>query len=318
MKTLTVIISGLALLAIAGCGSSGSGSGDNDNGPDPQPAGLLSPVTDLAAFEASIKSGLTMMSSDEQLALAGTAEDANFTGTYTQELNVDELDVVRYDGNHLFVAPRRYFRCCFILGGAAEPVDDPKPVERSVRILATDPGNGSAGLVSEIPLEDDVSVQGMYVDGGRMFALIGQMDYGRYGPLWADYAIWAPEKLGFRVYDVSDAGNPTLEVDASIDGVFVESRRIGNTVYVVSRYTPWIEGLDYYVSTAAQQTRNEGLLANVRLDDLLPKITVAGETRTLVEEERFYVTTGDESSVHPVIKTVTAIPIDDPTNLVST
>ena len=124
MKTLTAIISGLLLLAMAGCGS--SGSGDVDNGPDPQPVGLLSPVTDLAAFEASIKDGLSMMSSTEQLAAAdmaagAAAGDANYTGTYTQELNVDELDVVRYDGTHLFVAPKRYFHCCFILGGATEP-----------------------------------------------------------------------------------------------------------------------------------------------------------------------------------------------------
>jgi len=83
----------------------------------------------------------------------------------------------------------------------------------------------------------------MYLEGGKMFALTGQMIYGSYGELWADIAIWAPEKLGFRVYDVSDAGNPGLEIEASIDGVFVESRRIGNTVYIVSRFTPWLEGL---------------------------------------------------------------------------
>ena len=73
-------------------------------------------------------------SSAEQLALAGAAEDANYTGTYTQELNVDELDVVRYDGTHLFVAPKRFFHCCFVLGNTPEPAGDPLPPERSVRI----------------------------------------------------------------------------------------------------------------------------------------------------------------------------------------
>jgi len=80
MKRFTAILSGFVLLAIAGCGSSGSGSNDI---PDPQPVGLLSAVTDVAAFEASIKSGLTQMSTSEQLAAAGAAADANFTGTYT-------------------------------------------------------------------------------------------------------------------------------------------------------------------------------------------------------------------------------------------
>ena len=311
MKRFTAILSGFVLLAITGCGSSSSSSNEP---PDPQPAGLLSVVTDVAAFEASLKSGLTQMSTGEQLALAGAAADANFTGTYTQELNVDELDAVRYDGEHLFVAPQRYFHCCFMLADALAAPDDPGVVpERSIRILATDPANGAADLISTIPLEDDISVQGMYLEAGKMFALTGQMIYGTYGELWADIAIWAPEKLGFRVYDVSDAANPGLEIEASIDGVFVESRRIGNTVYIVSRYTPWLDGLHYYVATAEQQAENQALLASATLDDLLPKITIAGETRPLIMPENCYVTTNEVSN-HAVITSITAVPIDDPTN----
>ena len=316
MKKFTLIFSGLVLLAIAGCGSSGS---DSNNTPDPQPVGLLSSVTDPAAFEASIKDGLSQMSSAEQLAAAGAVQDNNFTGTYTQDLNVDELDAVRYDGEHLFIAPRRYFHCCFILADAQEPAGDPVPApERSIRILATDPANGVAEPVSVIPLEDDISVQGMYLEGGKMFALTGQMIYGHYGDLWADFAIWAPEKLGFRIYDVTDAGNPELEIEASIDGVFVESRRIGNTIYIVSRYTPWIEGLHYYVATAEQQAENQALLASVTMDDLLPKITIAGQTGALVAPENCYVTTGDDTSDSPVITSITAVPIDDPANFTTT
>ncbi|MDH5622689.1 MAG: hypothetical protein OEY74_11460, partial [Gammaproteobacteria bacterium] len=137
MKRLKAILSGLIFLAVAGCGSSGSGSGDT---PEPQPAGLLSAVTDVAAFEDSIKAGLTNMSSAAQLAVAAEAADANFTGTYTQELNVDEFDAVRYDGAHLFVAPRRYVHCCFALPEPQSAPDDPVVMpERSIRILATDP-----------------------------------------------------------------------------------------------------------------------------------------------------------------------------------
>lgn len=315
MKKLTVALFGVVVLALSGCGSS-SKSGDS---PDPDPRGMLSPVTDVAAFEASIKAGLTSMSSDEQLAIAGAAPDSNFTGTYTQEANVDEFDAVRYDGDHLFIAPQRFFNCCFALENAAAANDDPAPApERSVRILATDPANGTASLVSSIPLEDDISVQGMYLDDGRMFALTGQMIYGSYGAMWADFAIWAPEKLGFRVYNVSDIASPTLEIEASIDGVFVESRRIGNTVYIVSRYTPWLEGLHYYVTTAAQQADNQALLADVTIDDLMPKITIAGETKMLVQPENCMVTTDDDPSNSPVLTSITAVPIDDPANFTTT
>lgn len=311
MKRLDVALYGLVFLALAGCGSSSSPGLP----PDMPAVGLLSPVTDTAKFEASIKSALAAMSSTEQLALAGAAADSNFTGIYTQETNVDEFDAARYDGSHLFVAPRRYFQCCFIFaeaqGGPGDPGIDP---ERSIRILATDPDNGSAELASTIPLENDISVQGMYLDGGRMFALTGQSTYGTYGELWTDIAIWAPEKLGYRVYDVSDATQPALEAEATIDGIFVESRRIGNTVYIVSRYTPNIDGLHYYVSTAQQQADNEQLLASATLDDLLPKITINGVTKPLVAPENCFVTTNDDNADYPVITSVTAVPIDDPTS----
>lgn len=306
----------LVLLTIAGCGGS-----SNPVPPDVGPVGLLSPVSDAATLEASIKSGFTAMSSTEQLAFAadvaaGAGVTQNtFTGTYTQELNVDEFDAVRYDGDHLYVAPRRYYNCCYILDatsqdGATNTGTDP---QRSIRILSTDPDNGAAQQVAEIALEDDISVQGMYLANDRMFALTGQSIYGSYGMLWADIAIWAPERLGYRVYDVSDVSNPRLEVDATIDGIFVESRRIGNTVYIVSRYTPHIEGLHYYVSTPEQQAQNQQILSTVTLDDLMPTIEVNGQTRSLVAPDKCYMSTTDDGVGSPVITSITAIPVDDPT-----
>ena len=310
MNRLLISFLTLITLALVGCGGS-SGS----EPPTEQPVvGLLSPVQNAAVLEASLKAGLTAMSSDAQLdaQAAGTAE-SNFTGTYTQEVNVDEFDAVRDDGNHLYVAPRRYFHCCFMLAaesldGAVSTGSDP---QRSIRILATDPDDGSASLAGEIALEDNISVQGMYLADDRMFALTGESVYGHYGELWADIAIWAPEQLGFRVYDVSDPANPALQVDATIDGIFIESRRIGDTVYIVSRYTPWIEGLHYYVTDAAQQVQNEQLLASTTLDDLLPKITIDGVTQSLVAPDRCYVTTDDDDG-YAVITSVIAIPISDP------
>ncbi|MDH3374874.1 MAG: beta-propeller domain-containing protein [Gammaproteobacteria bacterium] len=310
MNRMLGILFASILLSLAGCG----GGSPSANPPDQPVVGLLSQVTDTVAFEASLKASLTAMSTAAQLDAAAAAADRNFTGTYTQEQNVDEFDAVRYDGSHLFVAPRRYYHCCFILAdasqdGAVSTGNDP---QRSIRILATDPGNGSAQVAGSIPLEDNISVQGMYLADERMFALTGESIYGSYGELWADIAIWAPERLGYRIYDVSDASEPVLEVDATIDGIFVESRRIGNTVYIVSRYTPYIDGLHYYVTTAEQQAQNEQILADASLDDLLPKITINGETRTLVAPDHCYITT-DDAAPYAVITSITAVPIDNPT-----
>lgn len=309
MNRLTAMLFVPSLLLLAGCGGSSGPVPD----PGPEPQGLLSPVTDTAAFERSIKEGLVEMTSPDVLVAAAAAEDASFTGTYTQELNVDEADSVRYDGEHLVVAPRRFSGCCFILDdGLVPPANLPPP--GAIRILATDPDNGTAELVSEIELESGVSVQGMYQTDDTLFALTAERFFGSYGQFWADIAIWAPEQLGLEVYDLSDAANPTLEFDAKIDGVFVESRRVGDTIYVVTRYTPALDGLHYYVTTAQQQVENEQLLASATLEDLLPRITIAGETRLLVQPENCYVTTTDDTDNNPVLTSITAVPLGDPEN----
>ena len=41
-------------------------------------------------------------------------ETVSFTGTYTLEAKVDEYDVVKYNGERLFIAPTRGMDCCFV------------------------------------------------------------------------------------------------------------------------------------------------------------------------------------------------------------
>ena len=279
-------------------------------------------MPDAAALEASLKSAFTALTP----ALTGLTEPipfdpagADFTSTYTLELNVDELDAVRYDGNHLYVAPRRFIDCCFFLTPLpATPLDTGGSPEPSIRILATDPDSATATLAGTIPLDDNVSVQGMYIEADRMFALTANSIFGTFGQFWTDIAIWAPEKMGYRVYDVSDVANPVLEFDATIDGVFVDSRRIGNTVYIVSRYTPHIDGLHYYVPTETERAQNEQTLANVTLDDMLPKITINGETQPLIAAERCFISSEDDGINYPVLTSITAVPIDDPAAFTTT
>ena len=237
MYRLVLMIMCSGSLLLSACG----GSSSEPRPPPVADSGLLMKVSNPADLEASIKAGLTTIASSlETTALASDAQGAapppagSFTGTYTQEVDVDEFDAVRYDGEHLFVAPRRYVNCCFILDNvaadaAANTGNDPL---RSIRILATDPATGTADVQSNIPLKDDVSVQGLYLADDRMVALTAQAFYGAFGGFWTDIAIWAPEELGFTIYDVSDPTAPAAETEVTMDGVFVDSRRIGNTVYI--------------------------------------------------------------------------------------
>ena len=315
-RAFCVIVSLFSLFVFAGCSSSNA-----PVDPDQPAAGLLRQVDSAQQLEAALKESFTTINAApaaDGLAVgsASPAPEGNFTGTYTQEQNVDEFDAVRYDGTHLYVAPRRYFSCCFLADDGAETSGD--PAQPSIRILATDPAAASATLASEIPLEDNVSVQGMYVAGERMFALTAEAMYGTYGDFWTLPAIWAPEKLGYRVYDLADKANPTLETDVSIDGVFVDSRRIGNVVYIVSRYAPNLPGIIYFPTTSTDVAANQAILADVTLDDMLPSITIDGVTQALVDPASCYVSNDDSMPSYPVITSITAVPIDNPQAFVNT
>lgn len=314
------LLPGILLACVSSILAACGGDSAVETMPEPPVEGLLMQVSDPADLEQSIKAGLTAISSAGELAdVAAAAPGSDFTGTYTQEKNVDEFDTVRYDGSHLYIAPRRFLNCCFVPADAGQGgIAMPNPPERSIRILETDPASGSAVLTSSIALEEDVSVQGMYIADDRMFALTGTSIYGHFGGFWTDVAIWAPEQLGYRIYDLSDPSSPQLEVDATIDGVFVESRRIGDTVYIVSRYTPWIVGLDYVVATPAQQANNQAILDGVSLDELLPKITVNGVTSTLVAPDRCYIASPDQETGYPVITSITAVPVNNPAAFTTT
>jgi uncharacterized secreted protein with C-terminal beta-propeller domain len=316
----SVLILSVAFLTISGCGGGSSSAQE----PAPPAAGLLTKAENAAQLETSLKAGLTTLSPPEMagdaLALAGTpaAPAGNFTGTYTQEKEVDELDVVRYDGEHLYIAPRRFMGCCFILAAADGAAPTGNPAQSAIRILATDPANAGASETATIALEDNVSVQGMYLTGNKMFALTAEAYYGGYGDAWASIAIWAPEHLGYRVYDLSDKSAPVLETQVTIDGVFVESRRIGNVVYIVSRYAPQVPGIVYSPTTASEITQNQTVLANTSLDDMLPKITIDGVSQTLVDPENCYLDNDDRIQAYPVITSVTAVPVDNPGAFVNT
>lgn len=316
----STLILWVLFLMISGCGG-GSGTPEGSTLPA---VGLLQKAESAAQLETSIKAGLTMLSPPimvgDALAVAGAAGGpaGNFTGTYTQEKNVDEFDVVRYDGGHIYIAPRRFMNCCFILAAADGAAPAGGPAQSAIRILATDPASAGATLAATIPLEENVSVQGMYLAANTMFALTAEAYYGGYGDAWTSIAIWAPEHLGYRVYDLTDKNAPVLETEVKMEGVFVESRRIGNVVYIVSRYTPQIQGIIYSPQSELERTQNEALLANTSLEDMLPKITIDGITQTLVDPTNCYLSNDDRVAPYPVITSVTAVPIDNPEAFVNT
>jgi uncharacterized secreted protein with C-terminal beta-propeller domain len=296
-RTMSVaIMLPLAMLMLVSCGG---GSAENSVAP-PEPVGMLRLVRNAAELETSLKAGIRSAPTFD----VATASAGQVSGTYTQEARVDEFDVVRYDGNQLYIAPQRAVTCCFLIDPIAQPAGVvPPTTPRAIRILRTDPVTATARSVGSIPLENNVSVQGLYVTGGRAVALTSEAYFGSYGGFWTGLPFWAPTHFGVRIFDVSNPATPRALFTATMDGVFVESRRIGDQVYVISRYSPQIL-LDPLRNSALDSTP---------LSALLPQITIDGVKRPLVDPARCYVTSDDsDANGYAVITSITVIPVSNP------
>lgn len=282
---------------LPGCGDSGS-----DSAGDPPAAanGLLRQVSSAEELEQSLKGGLAdavaegiPANLDAVIASAAVtaAPPPGFSGTYTLESDVDELDVVRYDGTHLFVAPA---------------FTGPPGESTAIRILRTDPVAATASEVGTIPLEDSHSVQGMYVADDRLFLITSEVYFGYFGDVWLNSFVWAPSTFNVQVHDIRDPARPRRLMTATIDGVFVASRRIGERVVLVSRHGPRL-----LVEPGRQRD-----LQQVSLADLLPKITLNGNRRAFVDPRRCYISNDSEGERkrigHAVLTSITTFSLRTP------
>ena len=300
-------LSGLVAL-ITGCGGGGSSAPSSPSVPDPDstadPAGLLVPVATDAVLLNVIRSGFVndtsnnveRMASESMSADASASDSAstNFTTTYNLEANIDEHDAVKYNGNHLFIAPSRSMDCCFIFedivseitieidSNTATAADAaPQADDRSIRILSTDPDNGIASEVSTIELSDSRTIEGLYTHNTQLAAISSTSWWGSYGDIFSRVSQWQAQTTGLGIYDISDASGPSPLLEIEFEGGFVNSRKVGDTIYIIARHTPEIRGLEYYPSAEEQQT-NQTLLDNLTVDDIMPNLSINGQETTLM------------------------------------
>lgn len=234
------------------------------------------------------------------------SEAVSFTTTYTLENNVDEYDFVKYDGDRLFVAPTRGLGCCFVFAEEAffdDAVDEgsadnsesedssdgavqddevgseiiPEPGQsgedaRGIRVLKTNPDAGLAEEVAIIPLEESQSVEGMYLVDSKLIALTSVNWWGRHGDDFAIPERWSGGSVGLDIYDVGAETSYERLARLQIEGVLVNSRRTEAGIFIVTRHSPDIEGLNYYPSTQEELQSNQNLLEAVDSGDFLPLI----------------------------------------------
>lgn len=187
--------------------------------------------------------------------------------TTVQEAGVDEADSVKSDGLVLYTVT---------------PMDG-RP---GVRILELDPAAAAASEIARIELEGEgPPLRDLYLlkgDGDQRSDLLVGLSYADivgYYSVWMYSGSWAGETVEAHVWNVDEPAAPKLVTRIGLDGGLVESRRIGDTLYLVSRFTPMApEGLDRRPDSEEDIEANLALLDDVSLEDLLPDFRINGNT----------------------------------------
>ncbi len=140
----------------------------------------------------------------------GDAADApdDFTGTNNQEAGVDELDLVKTNGTHMFVAQ-----------------------DRSLHIVKSWPAADTEKLAT---LALDGWATGLFLVGDRA-VVFTQLDQSPFGSDGTERS-WYPSTR-VTVIDVSDPAAPTVERTVDVDGWVADARLVGDDVtFVLNQY----------------------------------------------------------------------------------
>jgi inhibitor of cysteine peptidase len=141
-------------------------------------------------------------------------DDSNYSRTNIQVEGVDEADVVKSDGEYIYLATDNRL----IIARAHPP--------KEARIL--------------YETELDGNIAGLFINGDRLVVFehlnLMAVHIVSPGPSYPEQT----STTSIKIYDVSNRGKPVLNRELSVDGNYVSSRMIGDYVYLVASGSAWI------------------------------------------------------------------------------
>lgn len=264
---------------------------------------------------------------------SGSKSGERYSETNTQVTGVDEADLVKYDGEHIYIAANQQIYTIWdtptdketteiIEDEAFAPTPGPQTIS-SVRIMRTTQGEKpDAQEVNRIELSDNQYIEGLYLYQGnnqKHLAVVGtDNNYG--WSSWLRYDLWGSSSVAVSAYDVTHPENATASWSIKLEGALIDSRRIGNMLYLVTRYVPNLPELNWYAYDEESIRANNELIDKIPVEALMPTYTRSQQTSTpLVDPSQCYVPeTEREANYAPALITVSAIDLTNPDSIKST
>ena len=240
---------------------------------------------------------------DAEAGAPSAGEDKGFSSTNVQEAGVDEADMVKTNGDYLFVVTDSDVRIV-----SAKPADSMKEVSRVK----------AGGWIDSIYLYDDTLVV-LYRPSNGGDEPIVYRDAENIGvgmPYWIPYQ----EKAGILMVDVGNPASPETIKDIQVDGYLVASRITGGNLHVVTQFMPdlppleiWYDGSEEDKETVTEA--NNQVLESLTIDDFVPSYTVNDANGAVADNGRAVATQDfirpDEESGGTLV-TIITIDMADP------
>jgi len=168
--------------------------------------------------------------------------------------------------------------------------------ENHVRLVKAYPSQALA-QVAELVFDDDFRPSELYVDGDRLVVL-GNAWQSADGAQAAGPANGVPASMSLigwpgganqaaaKIYDISDKANPRLERQLTLEGDLLSSRKIGDSIYFISKNYP-----RYYLYLPMPELRQERKKTLNSLDNLIPHVSdtaVNGGTEQMLPVSKLY------------------------------
>lgn len=206
--------------------------------------------------------------------------------TNVQEAGVDEEDRIKSDGHHLFI----------LKNFESLRQNPPGPVGRHrIRILEIDAEPPSATAVSEleVALDEGQIARGLYLRAEADQLLVTASNLGLGWQYWYSPLAWLEAKSTVASVDVSDPVHPHQGATLELEGDIVSSRRIGDFVYLATRFQPYIQGLRPFYPNGPDSVEAIGRIEAAPLDELVPsyRSTANPQWRPLVRPSDCYLPT---------------------------
>lgn len=180
-----------------------------------------------------------------------------------------------------------------------------------LNVHSLDPASATSTGLSSLTLDNAAQPDGMYLvddpdSGSRSLVTLAGLNR-----FWAWFSIWgwSEGKTTLSFYDASQPADLTMQEQLKLDGALVASRRVGDTLYVVTRYSPSLGDFYPYPVLREQEAANDAALEKATLPALLPTVTNADkESRPLIEAVNCYLPASEvDRGSNPSIITISSI-----------